>query len=142
MLYNINPASWGPYYWKAMHYLTVAYPNNPTESDKEDVKQFFLSVGRVLPCEKCRAHFAKNLQNYPLTETVLSSRYNLVNWLKDIHNEVNTWSGKKQWSYDEVVNEYGDHGKPSCGIEIITISLLILIIVIMIVYFKFLRNKE
>ena len=140
MLYNLNPTTWGSHYWKAMHYLTIAYPDEPTDIDKTNVKQFFTSVGKILPCEKCRVHFAQHLQKYPLSDIVLSSRYNLINWLKDIHNEVNLEFNKKIWTYDDVIDEYGDQtDKHSCGLEIATICLLVLIVIIILIYIKFLR---
>jgi hypothetical protein len=65
---NINPSLWGACFWKAMHYITISYPDNPRERDKEHMGQFFRSVGNILPCEKCRVHFAQNLIKYPLTD--------------------------------------------------------------------------
>jgi hypothetical protein len=136
MLYNINPNLWGPHCWKFMHYLTMAYPNNPTQQDKENVSNFFNSIKNVLPCENCRVHFAMNLQKFPLTDKVLESKYNLINWLKDIHNEVNTRNGKKLYTYDDIIQEYNNNNNDN-KVEIITIALLILIIIIIIVYMKY-----
>jgi len=136
MLYNIKPSLWGSHFWRSMHYLTVAYPDNPTDDDKRNAEKFFLSVGNILPCQTCRVHFAQNLQRYPLTANVLSCRYNLINWLNDIHNEVNTRTNKKRWTYDDIIAEYTTQPKQSYTIELITIFLLILLMVIIIVYMK------
>ena len=35
MLVNINPALWGKPYWDMMHYVTLAYPENPLENRDE-----------------------------------------------------------------------------------------------------------
>ncbi|ATZ80682.1 putative FAD-linked sulfhydryl oxidase [Bodo saltans virus] len=142
MLNNIIPSNWGPHFWRSMHYLTIAYPDNPTEEDKQNVKEFFYAAGKILPCQMCRIHFAKNLQKYPLTDNVLENKINLINWLRHIHNEVNSWSNKKMWSYDDIINEYPIYEKKSYTVEMITIGILILIMVIIVVYMKFLRNNQ
>ena len=38
MLYNINPKKWGRAYWETSHYITIAYPDSPTNEDKIIVK--------------------------------------------------------------------------------------------------------
>lgn len=133
---NINPSLWGPHSWKMLHYITMAYSDNPTNQDKNNMKNFFFSIKNVLPCEKCRVHFALNLEKYPLTDYVLSSRYNLINWLKDIHNEVNIRTGKKQYSYDELIKEYENKNTNNCNVEIVTVILLVLIVIIIAIYAK------
>lgn len=132
---NLNPNLWGNPTWTALHYITFAYPDNPTDKEKYDMKQFFQSITNVLPCEKCRIHFAQNLTIHPLNDKVLSCRYNLINWLRDVHNEVNIMNNKKTWSYDELMDYYSkNQTNGNNNIEIITIFLLILIIIIIVVY--------
>jgi hypothetical protein len=142
MLNNIIPTNWGPHFWSAMHYLTIAYPDHPTEEDKQNIKNFFIATSKIIPCQMCRNHFAQNLQKYPLSDIVLSNRTNLINWLKDIHNEVNSWSNKKIWTYEDVINEYPIYEKKTYTVEIITIAILILIMAILIVYVKRLRKTD
>ncbi len=137
MFNNINPYLWGPHCWKFMHYLTMSYPDNPNDLEREKIKRFFLAIADIIPCENCRVHFALNLKKFPLSDTVLESRYNLVNWLKDIHNEVNIQNGKKIYTYDDVINEYSNKNKKNdFSVEIVTVILLILIIIILLVYVK------
>lgn len=136
MLDNINPSLWGPHYWKVMHYITIAYPDNPTPQDKEDIKNFFMAMGKVLPCENCRIHYAMNIQKYPLTNDILSSKYKIINWAKDIHNEVNIRTGKKPLSYEDVIEGCKKQNKIN-KIEIITIVLLIILMIIICVYIKY-----
>lgn len=134
MLKNISPEKWGPYFWQAMHYLTVAYPDNPTENDKNNVRNFFESVKNILPCERCRSHFLMHLKKYPLSDNVLMSKYNLVNWLLNIHNEVNIMNGKSTWTYNDIIKKYDTIEQQDFHVEIATILLLILIIIIVCVY--------
>lgn len=135
MLYNISPSLWGPHCWKFLHFLTLSYPDNPSNEDKIKIKNFVLSLKDVLPCETCRHHFHKNLDRFPVTETVLSSRYNLVNWLLNVHNEVNSRNNKKQYSYDDLLKEYNlGENAGNISVEIITIMLLMLLVIIIVMY--------
>jgi ATP-dependent Zn protease len=89
-----------------MHYLTLSYPEQPTEYDISKFKTFFLTIGEYLPCEKCRYNYTKHLQELPLTETELSSRNNLIIWLFNLHNIVNKYLGKKEFTLNEFNNLY------------------------------------
>jgi hypothetical protein len=135
MFHNINPSLWGPHCWKFLHYLTMAYPDNPSPVEKNKISKFISAIKDVIPCENCRIHFALNLQKFPLTDNVLKSRYDLINWLKDIHNEVNIKNGKKIYTYDDIINEYTNNDTNNYNVEIVTIILLLLIIVIIFIYF-------
>jgi uncharacterized membrane protein len=99
----ITQKTWGPYGWKFMHMIALAYPNNPTNEDKENYKTFFTILGNVLPCQLCADHYKQNLINFPLTEYILSSRDTVLKWTIDIHNEVNKSIGKKILDYNEAI---------------------------------------
>jgi hypothetical protein len=136
MFDNINPSLWGPHGWKIMHYITISYPDNPTKEDKDKILKFFMAIKDVLPCENCRVHFSMNLQKYPLSDDILSCKYKLINWLKDIHNEVNIRTGKKIYTYDELIKEYSNNNNNNYNIEIVTVVLLLLIVIIILIYAK------
>ncbi len=103
---NISPTLWGPHLWKFMHYLTLSYPENPTEEDKDNLYNFFLTIQTVLPCEKCRYNFKSHLEKTPLTEEILSDNVKVIKWLFDIHNEVNKSTDKPVLLYDEFIKLY------------------------------------
>lgn len=92
---------WGPFAWIFLHSITLDYPDEPTVEDKKNIRDFFTLAGKVLPCDICRGHYQENLKKHPLTEQVLSSRFDLVKWLVDLHNEVNKATKKKVLSYKE-----------------------------------------
>ena len=139
MLDNIDPKLWGPSYWKMLHYITLAYPNNPTENDKTDIKNLFKALHPVLPCQKCRNNFNDHLKKFPLDEKALSSKATLVMWLINIHNEVNIINGKKIMTYDDVIKELNDDTKPIINKQSITFILLIFLVIVLIIFAKF-RN--
>ena len=143
-MYNIDPRVWGPSGWEFLHYITLAYPDNPTEIDKENAKIFFPLVGKMLPCQICRSNFASHLKKFPLDDQVLENRYNLVNWLINIHNEVNRVHGKPIMSYQEVINKYLNKRPSGIGFhinsKILTVAVMFVIILILIFIMKFNRN--
>lgn len=143
MIYNIDPKLWGKHFWNTIHYITISYPNNPTTDQKRNIKLFFELLGGLLPCENCRAHFAKNIQTYPLTDEILNSRYKLIEWAVKVHNEVNNRTGKQYVSVNEAIQMYTqDTNKQESFLQgrwnsTITMILLILLIVVLIYYVKF-----
>ena len=140
MLYNLNPAIWGSTFWDTLYYIGVTYPENPTSDDKKIIINFINAFQYVLPCETCRSHFSQNLIQIPLSDNVLSSRYNFITWLVAVNNEVNKRLNKKIITIEYIVNKYTSSKKiekeTDCTI-MITIILIILLIVLLVLYVKF-----
>ena len=107
-----GPDVWGPPGWKFIHFVTMGYPNYPTESIKKKYRDYFHSLKNVIPCSICATHFAENLEKLPLDDNVLSSKENLVRWGINIHKIVNKKNGKKEYKYEEGIKEIL---KPICG---------------------------
>jgi hypothetical protein len=136
MLYNIDPKIWGKSYWEVLHTITFAYPDSPNQEDKSNVKNFFIALKPMLPCETCRLHYAKNLEVYPLTDDILSSKYKLISWIVNLHNEVNKRTGKPIFTVEDVINKYTNKSNDSSIIHIVTLILLLILIILLIVYMK------
>lgn len=131
----MDPKIWGPHAWFFLHSITLAYPDNPSMYEKEDIKAFFNTLNKVLPCEVCREHFASHISQNPLTESVLQSKKTLINWLINIHNEVNKMQNKPQMTYDDVIALYHGHYSPSyILIKVIVICLIVSITLITLYY--------
>lgn len=99
----VRPSIWGPHGWKFLHYVTLGYPNEPTINDINDYKNFFISLGKVLPCQMCGDNYQKHFEKLPLTDDILKDKMKLIHWLIDIHNEVNRINGKKIYDYDTAI---------------------------------------
>jgi hypothetical protein len=97
----IYPDKWGPHVWQALHYITLGYPNNPTEDQKLKYKTFFILLKDTLPCIVCANHYAENLKKNPLTDDDLANKEALVKWLIDFHNVVNEMKGKPIIKYED-----------------------------------------
>lgn len=124
-----NPEVWGPGAWLFLHTITLNYPNNPTQKDKENYKNFFTSLKNVIPCKNCAKHYSDNLNTYPIINS-LNSKQDLVNWLIDIHNEVNVKNEKRKYSYNEVINKYNKLYSPKTNYYLIIIVILLILFAI------------
>ena len=101
----MDPNIWGPPAWSFLHSITLAYPDNPTEIDKQIHIEFFNSLKNILPCDKCKNHYSNTLETYPI-ENHLENKESLFRWLVDVHNRVNINNNKREYSYDEVTELY------------------------------------
>jgi len=94
---------WGPHGWRFLHYVSLGYPENPTDDDKDNYKQFYYMIRNVLPCSLCSYHYKENYERMPLTDEILSDKSKLVRWVIDIHNIVNESKNKRIIPYDEAI---------------------------------------
>lgn len=132
----MNPKVWGPHAWVFLHSVTLNYPDSPSDEEKQSMRTFFNSVKKVLPCDKCKIHFKDNLEKFPLTDKVLSSRDSLVMWLIDIHNAVNITTGKPEITYENVVSTYNSMYGEDFITVYITLILLLVVLVLLVILIK------
>ncbi len=108
----MDPSVWGPPLWRKMHMKTFSYPENPTQKDKVNIIKYFNNISNVLPCEKCRKHYIRELMLNPVADHVHSRRA-VIKWLIDFHNKVNRRLGKRVFSYREVYAIYEQNNENS-----------------------------
>ena len=99
----MNQNIWGPHMWFALHSISFTYPLHPTELDKKRYGKFIDLLQYVIPCSVCRKNFRRNLKEFPPN---LNSRKAFVYWLIDIHNEVNSLTGKEHISREKAIALY------------------------------------
>ena len=90
--------TWGVETWILLHLISLNYPVKPTAADKRKYKQFFLSIGHVLPCAACRKSYDEIISEGALklsSLSVFASRNTLSRWVFDLHNEVSRRIGGK-----------------------------------------------
>ncbi len=97
----MKPEIWGPHAWIFLHSITLTYPDTPTSDDKKNMADFFSTLMKVLPCQKCQSNFGQHFAEYPLTDDILSSKAKLIKWLIDVHNAVNRMNNKEVLSHEE-----------------------------------------
>lgn len=96
----MNPAIWGPYLWRSIHFIALGYPSNPTPRERESYSAFFKSLGNVLPCFKCSLNYEKHLKELPI-EPFLANGDLLFRWTVQLHNIVNRETGKPEMHYED-----------------------------------------
>jgi hypothetical protein len=65
---------WGPSVWHFLHTMSFNYPTNPTQEQKEQYRNFVLSLQHVLPCKYCRINLVTNFKQMPLTMGHMKNR--------------------------------------------------------------------
>lgn len=84
----MEPKVWGRYLWTSIHAIALGYPDEPTEQDKTDFKEFFTNLWKVIPCQRCSDNYKEHLKELPIDES-LGSNNDLFKWTVDLHNIVN-----------------------------------------------------
>jgi hypothetical protein len=101
----MDPQIWGKHGWIFLHSVTLAYPDEPTENDKQNYRTFFNTLPTILPCSTCRQNLNKHMEKLSLEQALINKK-SLVKWLISIHNETNIALGKPIISYDEFIEIY------------------------------------
>lgn len=110
---NIPPSVWGPFFWHTMHMAAIGYSKTPTYGEKHAAKEFFEALQFLIPCEVCRQHYRKNLQDMPVSPH-LDRREDLFRWTVNMHNQVNKTLNKPIMKEREVIRYYyrlGNRGR-------------------------------
>jgi hypothetical protein len=148
----MDPNVWGGHAWVFLHSITYNYPDNPSVNDINNHYNFFKLLKDVLPCNTCRFHYEQNLEKFPLSSDILSSRQNLIKWLFKIHNSINKMNNKPEITLEEMNRIYGNlynnninkktNNLKSCTMDKLFIyTLAIAIIVLSIIFIKKIYKK-
>lgn len=100
-----GPDVWGPHGWKFIHYITLGYPNNPSETEKKQYYDFFDNLKNVIPCSICGNHYKEHLTIFPLSDQVLSNKIKFIEWGINMHNMVNKVNKKRIFTLEEGFKE-------------------------------------
>lgn len=145
-----GPDVWGPHGWKFIHFITMGYPETPTEEDKKTYKKFFEMLGSVIPCRICGDHYKSHIKKHPIDDEILKDRDSLMAWGVEIHNIVNKNNGKKIYSVEEGIADIIKNNKV-CSVIVnnlpnevpIYMNLMILLFVLLIMYYIVIKiNKK
>ena len=102
----MDPTIWGPNAWVFIHSIAYTYPKYPTSKEKLDHYNFFISLKHVLPCKLCRKHYTQSLNTGQKLRQALGSQSTLIDWVIELHNEINKSNGKKILKRLEVDDYY------------------------------------
>jgi hypothetical protein len=133
---NIDPDLWGPYFWNVIHLTSFGYPDNPNNLDKQSYLDFYLNLGKVLPCDSCSNSCISFMENPRCNlNDALNSRDSLIKWTYDLHNTVNEKLEKKYSQTFESFNKnyISNLNNSKIKYKIIIYLLVILIIILTVV---------
>jgi hypothetical protein len=149
MQYNFDPQIWGPSFWYVLHLITFGYPDQPSYIEQRGYHDFFINLQHVIPCLKCRKHYAKHLQEHPIGP-YLNTKSNLVKWLVDMHNIINQYLNKPTINIEEAILAHSNPPikiivKNHCPVVKRTINwnrafIILIIMSFIIYYYKFYKN--
>jgi hypothetical protein len=148
-----GPPLWGPHGWKFIHYITLGYPNYPTEENKNNYLIFFDTLKYVIPCSICGHNYREHLLENPLTLDILNDKLDFINWGIEMHNLVNMSNNKKIYTPEEGLEDMRHSFKGDCpgytdisivnkneiknkNNYIITILIIIIFILLVIIFIK------
>ena len=98
---------WGPRLWILMHFISFRYPKRPSRKDIKHFAFFFSAiVPMILPCTECVKHYQELLLKTVPIGPFLRGRYYLINWVIEIHNQVNKRLGKPTLHPKKVIKWY------------------------------------
>jgi hypothetical protein len=87
-------------FWLGLSLITRGMPLLPDEDTKQNLHNYFLSLGSVLPCRACRENFSKNLiQSGYDPEIHLQSRQAFGRFINHFHNTINVMLKKPTYDY-------------------------------------------
>lgn len=89
--------------WKYFHTLLARFPDEPTDEQREKLKQFIQLYAELYPCGECSHHFVKMLEKHPVQT---SSRTAASMWGCFVHNKVNEYLNKEQFDCATVLENY------------------------------------
>jgi hypothetical protein len=108
---------WGPGMWHFLHTMSFNYPIKPTHEQKEEYRNFIISLQDVLPCKYCRQNLHKNFKTFPLRMCHMASRDTFSRYVYRLHEIVNKLLGKtSKLTYCDVRERY-EHFRSRCTVN-------------------------
>lgn len=83
--------------WTLLHSVAAKYPNSPSDTQKQEMKQFMTIFSHVYPCGWCAKDFEKFIKH---NSPKVDSKEDLGRWICTAHNEVNEKLGKEKFDCD------------------------------------------
>ena len=106
--------TWGPLVWRILHGLAERSGKQTVVSLQNDERRLWLSMLKImeqmLPCDTCRSHYASWTKTYPYA-SVSTIPYGTLRdfirkWLFDLHNDVNSRTGKEAFLFENLEDMY------------------------------------
>ena len=132
----MKPELWGNQFWFTIHTIALNYPTEPSESEQKSVEQFLLSLKDLLPCEKCKKHYQKNLNLTELHQAV-TNQTQLFAYTVELHNKVNRMNGKKELSVEEAKDHLRKQYSANDSTNSNSFGMIVMMIIVGVLCWKF-----
>lgn len=96
----------GRHTWTFLHSTAAYYPDSPSEQHKKNAFSLFNSLPSLYPCRHCADELKNEMQKIGPPD--VSSKLAISRWLCQIHNEVNTRLGKREFDCNLVLKRWKD----------------------------------
>lgn len=103
IVHSESPQVWGPRVWKEIHKKSLGLYKGVLVCD---FVQYLESLKTTLPCETCREHYIKMLEENPPKYADLSSSMGAFAYTVKLHNLVNKRLGKNILTVEEALRLY------------------------------------
>jgi len=112
----MDPRIWGPGLWRYIHSTAAAASS---QQKRLDFEAWVKATAKTLPCEKCKTHFLKNLETFPI-KNYITSNESLFMWTYLMHDAVNASQGKtgdQRPTFETVYKQYFDVATDSNAVD-------------------------
>lgn len=94
--------------WTFLHSMAAYYPDQPSQTIKQDAHNVLSALPSLYPCEYCRDHLKEYYQQHPIDQAT-NSRSSLSMYLCRVHNDVRTRQGKREFDCSRLFDRWGGH---------------------------------
>lgn len=101
---KLDANTWGQATWRFLHTLASTYKHERySDAQRLNMRSFFLNLDSCIPCSRCQAHTIRLMRTPGRAEALdaalaANSPDLLVDWVSDLHNEVNRHLKKTTYS--------------------------------------------
>lgn len=116
---------WGKHAWIFIDSILLNIEEPISETEMNNISQFFNLLQHILPCPGCRKHYKEYIEKNPLDGEILSSKDKIIDWRIKLQNTINKRLGKKEINLEDYVKFYNNlYGESSVNFKNIMLLLL------------------
>jgi len=105
---SLTKSFWGEAFWKMLYSVAYTYPNEISAESRQDIEAWYEITALVLPCDECRRHFDKFLEQHPIQNSC-TDRLTLLHWVNNLENAINQQMNKPTTSLERRISELDKH---------------------------------
>jgi hypothetical protein len=104
-------AEWGPLFWKVLHsFAELSGKQSNINLQRDEVRTWINlldSLKNILPCDICRTHYSRWLDENDINELLTINYINVNIWIRNylwsLHNTINEGNDKAVFPFDDLI---------------------------------------